>query len=69
VIDGETGFLVEKNDPQALAQQILRLLTDDDLREKMGRAARRRALSTFTWELAAGRVTGLYRRLLSEQPG
>jgi glycosyltransferase involved in cell wall biosynthesis len=69
VIDGETGFLVEKNNPQALAQQILRLLTDDDLREKMGRAARRRALSTFTWELAAGRVTGLYRRLLSEQPG
>jgi glycosyltransferase involved in cell wall biosynthesis len=69
VIDGETGFLVEKNDPQALAQQILRLLTDDDLREKMGRAARRRALSTFTWELAASRVTGLYRRLLNEQPG
>jgi glycosyltransferase involved in cell wall biosynthesis len=68
VIDGETGFLVEKNDPQALAQQILRLLKDDDLREKMGRAARRRALSTFTWELAASRVTGLYQRLLSEQP-
>ena len=68
VIDGETGFLVEKNDPQALAQQILRLLTDDDLREKMGRAARRRALSTFTWELAASRVAGLYRRLLNEQP-
>lgn len=69
VVDGETGFLVEKNDPKALAQQILRLLTDDDLREKMGRAARRRALSTFTWEVAASRVTGLYRRLLSEQPG
>jgi glycosyltransferase involved in cell wall biosynthesis len=68
VIDGETGFLVEKNDPQALAQQILRLLTDDDLREKMGRAARCRALSTFTWELAASRVAGLYRRLLNEQP-
>ena len=69
VVDGETGFLVEKNDPQALAQQILRLLTDDDLREKMGRASRHRALSTFTWELAASRVEGLYRRLLSDQPG
>jgi glycosyltransferase involved in cell wall biosynthesis len=67
VVEGETGFLVEKNDPKALARQILRLLQNDDLREKMGRAARRRALSTFTWELAADRAAGFYRRVLHGQ--
>lgn len=68
VAEGESGFLVAKNDPQALAQQILRLLRDDDLREKMGRAARRRVLTTFTWERVAGRMEERYSRLLSEQP-
>ncbi len=63
VADGETGFLVEKNDPNALARKILRLLKDDDLREKMGRAARRRVLATFTWERAAGLLEARYRQL------
>lgn len=69
VAEGETGFLVEKKDPRALAQQILRLLKDDDLREKMGRAARKRALSIFTWERAASLLEEQYRRLLSGQRG
>ena len=68
VMDGETGFLVEKNDPDALAKQILRLLQDEDLREKMGRAARRRALATFTWERAADLLATRYRRLCNNSP-
>ena len=67
VTDRETGFLVEKNNPQALAQQILRLLKDDDLRERMGRVARSRVLSTFTWERVAGLMESHYRRLMSEK--
>jgi glycosyltransferase involved in cell wall biosynthesis len=67
VIEGETGFLVRKNDPQALAQQILRLLRDDDLRERMGRAARQRVLATFTWERIAGLLEERYRRLVNEK--
>ena len=67
VKDGETGFLVSKNDPHALAERILRLLRDDDLRESMGRAARRHVLTTFTWERAAGSLESRYRWLLNEQ--
>jgi glycosyltransferase involved in cell wall biosynthesis len=69
VKDGETGFLVEKSDPRALAERILKLLRDDDLRESMGRAARRRVLATFTWERVAGSLESRYRWLLNEQPG
>jgi hypothetical protein len=45
--DGETGFLVEKNDSGALASATLRLLENDSLRETMGRAGRFRALQHF----------------------
>ena len=69
VIEGETGFLVEKNDPKALAQRMLRLLKDDDLREKMGRAARRHVLKTFTWERAAELLEARYRRLSGLRSG
>ena len=68
VREGVTGFLVEKGDHRALAERILRLLRDDDLREFMGRAARRHVLATFTWERAADSLESRYRWLLNEQP-
>lgn len=63
VRDHETGFIVEKNDPDRLAYMLLRLLEDDDLREKMGRAGRERALSRFTWDIVAGTMLARYRAL------
>ena len=69
VKDGETGFLVEKRDPRTLAERILRLLRDDDLRESMGRAARRHVLATFTWKRVAGSLEARYCWLLNKQTG
>ena len=40
VIDGETGFLIPPSDPQKLANAIIRLLSDEGLRQKMGKNAR-----------------------------
>ncbi len=59
VKDLETGFLVEKNDSQALAEAILLLIRDDERREQMGRAARKRALRHFDWNAI---VDGMYTR-------
>lgn len=47
VVDGETGLLVPPDDPDALADAIERLLGDDELRERMGRAGRARAYERF----------------------
>ena len=63
VKDGETGFIVDKNDPQQLAQVLLRLLEDDGLRETMGRAGRERALANFTWDRVAETMLTRYRSL------
>jgi glycosyltransferase involved in cell wall biosynthesis len=49
VKDQETGFLVGKNDPGALAEGILKLLHDAALRERMGRAARNWVHENFIW--------------------
>lgn len=63
VAHGKTGRLVDKNDAEGLAQSLLKLLQDDDLREDMGRAGRRRALEYFTWDRIAHATLSRYRAL------
>ncbi len=50
VVHNETGLLVPPNDPDALAEAILRLILDQDLRLKLGRAGRERIAQHFTIE-------------------
>jgi glycosyltransferase involved in cell wall biosynthesis len=45
--DGRLGGLVPPRDPDAFAQECLRFLTDDALREETGRRAREHALQSF----------------------
>ena len=47
VVPGETGLLCAEGDRAALAANIRRLLTDDDLRTRLGDQARRRADERF----------------------
>jgi D-inositol-3-phosphate glycosyltransferase len=61
VADGETGCLIPPRDPEALAERLTRLLSDARLRERMGRAARRRVEERFTWErVAVGAEAAFY---------
>ena len=60
VRDQRTGFLVAKNDPRALADSILKLLRDQELRVKMGRAARDIVYENFTWDIVAERMYRCY---------
>jgi glycosyltransferase involved in cell wall biosynthesis len=60
VRDQQTGFLVSKNDPRALAESILKLVHDDELREKMGRAARSWVHENFTWDRVAEKMYKCY---------
>lgn len=51
VRDGVDGLLVPEQDPVALAEACLRLLTDEPLRRRMGAAARQEAVARY--DLAA----------------
>ena len=56
---GLTGFLTPQRDSSALADAIIRLLSDPGLRESMGAAGREKA-RVMTWERAAAQVISLY---------
>ncbi|MCC7207883.1 MAG: glycosyltransferase family 4 protein [Anaerolineae bacterium] len=62
ILDGETGYLIPQNDPAALAERILTLLRDADLRARLGRAGTAFA-ATQTWDRVAERVIALYRAI------
>ncbi|MEW6689343.1 MAG: glycosyltransferase family 4 protein [Pseudomonadota bacterium] len=47
IVDGTTGFLAPPRDPSALATRMRELAADAALRERLGRAARERALRDF----------------------
>jgi glycosyltransferase involved in cell wall biosynthesis len=50
VVDGTTGIVVSEPSPPSFANAILSLWNDHPLRDKMGEAARERAVRDFTWE-------------------
>ena len=60
VLDGETGLLSPGGDADALAERIGRLAGDATLRERLGRAGRRRA-EEFDWGVLANQYLNLYR--------
>jgi len=64
VSEGETGFVVPRRDPEALALGISRLVADPSLRERMGRAGRRRVVEHFRIEDQIAAFDRAYARLL-----
>lgn len=65
VIDGETGLLVPPGDEKRLADAILRLRHDADLRERFGRAGQERYMAYFSIERMGEAVVELYKELTS----
>jgi glycosyltransferase involved in cell wall biosynthesis len=65
---GETGLLVEPDDPEALAAGIRRVLDDPVLAARLGEAGRRRVLGRFTWAATAKGTAEQY-RVVIEQHG
>ena len=64
VSHGKNGFLVPPKDPRALADAISRLLSDRDLRTRMGQAGRDIALERFSDKLVNAKTLQIYSSLL-----
>jgi alpha-maltose-1-phosphate synthase len=56
IADGETGFIVPPGDDEALAERLVQLLKDPELRRRMGNAGRARQERLFTWQKVADAV-------------
>ena len=59
VKNGETGLLVEPNSNE-LADAILTLISDESLREKMGRSGREFVSESFSWDVCAQKMFQVY---------
>jgi len=59
---GVTGFHVPSRDPEALAARLLVLLTDKELRQKLGQQARSYA-KQYSWEAITARMVDVYQEV------
>lgn len=65
--DGKTGFVVEPENPGALANAMNRLLDDDALVAQMGRAARARYERLFSGEALGREYAKLFREVVERR--
>jgi len=63
--DGASGLLVPVNDPPALADQIVRLGVDAEVRTALGRAARARIAAEFTSAAALDRAARVFQAIVA----
>ncbi len=65
-VDGVTGITVRPGDHDALADAINRLLNDQELRSRLGQAAKRRALQEFGLRTMMRRTPEVYREVTQD---
>ena len=67
VIDGETGFVAPPQNPECLAEAILKLVEDPALCRRMGEAGRERVKSRFSIEACARAYERFYTGLIEHE--
>ncbi|HEY5982676.1 MAG TPA: glycosyltransferase family 4 protein [Anaerolineales bacterium] len=65
VVGGETGLLVPPEDADALRDSLRALLGDASTRERMGTAARQRAVEKYSWAATAKRYRELVQQVVA----
>ncbi|MFI7409093.1 DUF3492 domain-containing protein [Streptomyces sp. NPDC049627] len=65
---GGTGLVVPPRNPRALAEACVALLRDPERRDRLGAAARARALELFTVEQNVAAFHGIYLEIVSRTP-
>lgn len=66
VVDGETGFIVESGSADAVAEKILLLIRDEQLRRRMGKKGKERLMVLYTEERNINNLVNVFREVLSE---
>jgi glycosyltransferase involved in cell wall biosynthesis len=66
IVDQKTGLLIAPEDPEALANGIIRLLRNAELRADMGRAARKHVEDHFTREIMAANTVSAYQTVIGQ---
>jgi glycosyltransferase involved in cell wall biosynthesis len=62
VIHGESGFCAEPRDPASIAEFVIKILQQPELKHAMGEAARQRVEAEFSAQQVARSLSALYAR-------
>jgi glycosyltransferase involved in cell wall biosynthesis len=62
----EDAVFAQGNDARSLADAVLTLMHSDDLRLRMGQAAKKRAEDDFNWDHEASKLIKAYERFYSK---
>ncbi|MDX2242411.1 MAG: glycosyltransferase [Leptolyngbyaceae cyanobacterium bins.302] len=65
VADGETGYLVPSNDPDAIAAKVAHLYQQPELLKTFQRQAIQRANALFTWQTVTTQMATLYEQVIA----
>lgn len=65
VVEG-CGLLVPVKDSQALAEGILKIVSDRDIAQKFGRNSRSKVVENYSWEDTVKKTIQLYEKLIQE---
>jgi N-acetyl-alpha-D-glucosaminyl L-malate synthase BshA len=65
--EGETGFLLPVGDVSGMAAAALKLLGNEEMRQRFGVASRRRAVSVFSQTAVVARYREIYERVVARR--
>lgn len=67
VEDGKTGYIVPPRDAKALADKIIRLLKNEELRAKMGEESYKKLKNDLSWSRIAKIISKVYKKCIHEK--
>lgn len=66
VLDGKTGLVVPRENPQAAADAIGKLVLDRDLRILMGEAGKQHVETTYSWDACVNTMVQVFEQTINE---
>ncbi len=69
VMSPDVGLSVPPGDAAALGDAVVELLSDEPRRQRLGAAARARAVERYSWTTLARRLLGIYTAVLAGEVG
>jgi glycosyltransferase involved in cell wall biosynthesis len=66
VLNNETGIIVERKNPEKIAEGLKKLILDDELRKEYGEKARKRVEELYNWQENVSTMIKIYQKVLSK---
>jgi len=64
---GQSGLLVPKQDPEALADAIIKILSDPEKAKAMGKRGRELVETKYNWKTIVGQIVNVYQGVLAKK--